>query len=516
MMQINPNQRPSPWGDGLSMPVRMPLTKDLHADVCVIGAGIAGMTTAYCLAKEKLSVVVLEQAQIGAGETGRTTAHLTHAMDDRFFNLEKLHGVANSRLIAESHTAAIDRIERIQDEEAIDCDFSRLDGYLFLMPGESAEVLTRERDAAHRAGLRAVNLLAGAPIKTFNTGPALLFPSQAQFHPLKYLLGLYRAIGLAGGRIFTGTQVKEVQGGNHAYVRTADGRKVHANSIVVATNSPIVSPIAVASRQAGYTTYAIAATVAPGSLERALYWDTGDPYHYIRLHTAGGTEMLLVGGEDHKTGQGHNTEEPWQRLERWTRARFDIRPVAFRWSGEVMEPMDDLAYIGRNPLDDANVYIATGDSGQGMTHGTIAGMLLTDLIMQRSNPWADLYAPSRMRLQALGQFARENLNAVAQYTSWIDSGDVSRPEDIPLDSGGILRRGLSKIAAYRDSAGVVHETSAVCPHLGCHVEWNNGEKTWDCPCHGSRFDRYGELLHGPASRGLSRLAPEQENKKKSA
>jgi len=220
------------------------------------------------------------------------------------------------------------------------------------------------------------------------------------------------------------------------------------------------------------------------------------------LEAVAGHEVLIVGGEDHKTGQADDTDERFVRLEEWTRERFPkAGEVEFRWSGQVMEPVDGLAFIGRNP-GDQNVYVATGDSGNGMTHGTIAGILITDLILGRDNEWATLYDPSRISLRGIPEFAKENLNAAAQFTDYVTGGDVDNVRDIARGSGAVIRRGLKKVAVYRDTQGTLHEYSAVCPHLGCMVDWNSPEGTWDCPCHGSRFDSSGKVVNGPASSAL--------------
>jgi len=216
-----------------------------------------------------------------------------------------------------------------------------------------------------------------------------------------------------------------------------------------------------------------------------------------------GQDVLIVGGEDHKTGQAPAHSDPYARLEAWARERFPmIGEVRFRWSGQVMETIDGLAFIGRNPLDEPNVFIVTGDSGMGMTHGTIAGILLTDLILGRENPWTTLYDPSRKTLRALDRFVKENLNVARQYGDWLTSGDVDSPAQIKSGAGAVVRRGLTKMAVYRDEQGACHERSAVCTHLGGIVHWNDAEKTWDCPCHGSRFDRLGGVVNGPANRDL--------------
>jgi len=400
--------------------------------------------------------------------------------------------------------------------EQIDCDYERLDGYLFLPPGDTSDLLERELAAAHRAGLTGVEGLARAPLTSFDTGPCLRFPAQGQFHPLKYLAGLAQAIQSAGGRIYTGTHVQEIEGGLPARVKTAAGPVVTANAVVVATNTPINDRVAIHTKQAPYRTYVIGASVPRGSVAKGLYWDTLDPYHYVRLQNgpqteaAGAnplvtdTEVLIVGGEDHKTGQADDQPERYARLEDWARGRFPMMgAVEFRWSGQVMETVDGLAFIGPNPGDEPGVFIVTGDSGMGMTHGTIAGMLLTDLIQGRNNSWAPLYDPSRMTLRAAGEFAKENLNVARQYGDWLMGGEVGSADEVQRNSGAVVRRGLSLIAVYRDAQGVVHECTAVCPHLGCIVAWNDAEKTWDCPCHGSRFDRLGQVLNGPANVNLA-------------
>jgi glycine/D-amino acid oxidase-like deaminating enzyme/nitrite reductase/ring-hydroxylating ferredoxin subunit len=492
------------------------LTHNIRTSVCVVGAGIAGMTTAYLLARAGRAVVVIDDGPIGGGETGRSTAHITAALDDHYTKVEKLHGVEGSRVAAESHMAAINRIESIASLEDIDCDFERLDGYLFLGGGDDRKVLEDELQAAHRAGLSDVELLDRAPVKSFDTGPALRFPRQAQFHPLKYLNGLARAIVRDGGQLYSGTHAKSIEDGEPAKITTSDGHVITADNVVVATNSPVNDWVIIHTKQSAYRTYVIAARIPRGSLTRGLYWDTPHPYHYIRLQEVDplldprrNEELLIVGGEDHKTGQTDDADERFKRLEEWTRQRFPaIGNVDFRWSGQIMEPVDYMAFIGKNPGTDQHIFIATGDSGNGITHGTVAGILLTDLILGRKNPWAKLYDPSRVTLRATTSFLRENLNVASQYTDWASGGDVDSYEQIAAGAGAVVRRGMKKIAVYRDDQGSIHELSAVCTHLYCIVAWNSAERTWDCPCHGSRFDPYGSVVNGPAITPLQELNSE--------
>ena len=478
-----------------------PLAGDITTDICIVGAGIAGLTTAYLLAKEGRQVVVVDDGPTGGGETCRTTAHLATALDDRYYNLEHLHGTDGFRLAAESHASAIDRIEHIVHENAIDCDFARVDGYLFLPPGGDLSELDRELDAAHRAGLADIARVDRAPVPSFDTGVALRFPRQGQFHIVKYIQGLAAAAQRDGVIICNGTHARGFQGGAEARVETDRGT-VRAKALVIATNSPVNDLVAIHTKQAAYRTYVVGARVPRGSVPTILLWDTLDPYHYVRIQPgsdSGTDDVLIVGGEDHKTGQADDGDQRFARLETWTRERFpQARAFEYRWSGQVMEPVDSLAFIGRNPSDHDNVYVATGDSGNGMTHGTIAGMLITDLIAGRENPWARIYDPSRVPVRALKEFARENVNVAGQYIDLVTPGEVTDSSQVAPGHGAVIRRGTTKVAVYRSLDGRLEERSAICTHLGCVVQWNSVEATWDCPCHGSRFGTDGHVVNGPA------------------
>ena len=503
------------------VPELPPLTSDIRSTVCVIGAGIAGMTTAYLLARAGRAVVVIDDGPIGGGETGRTTAHLTAALDDRYIEIEKMHGEGGSLIAAESHTAAINRVESIVALEDIDCDFERVDGYLFLGGDDKKDLLEDELRAAQRAGLSDVKLVERAPLDFFDTGSALKFPRQAQFHPLKYLNGLARAIIRDGGQIYCGTHADKIEDGEPAKITTSSGHVILADDIVVATNTPVNDWVIIHTKQAPYRSFVIGARVPKGSIPRGLYWDTPDPYHYIRLQDAdsssGGRtehEILIIGGEDHKTGQANDAAERFRCLEEWARARFPmIEEIEYRWSGQVIEPVDYMGFIGKNPGNDEHIYIATGDSGNGMTHGTVAGILLTDLILGRKNNWSSLYDPARISLRATPEFAKENLNVAKQYADYLNDEEAPNMESIAPGTGAVVTVGKKRIAAYRDEAGQLHQCSAICTHLYCIVNWNTAEKSWDCPCHGSRFDPYGKVMNGPAISPLSAVEQDQDRPK---
>jgi glycine/D-amino acid oxidase-like deaminating enzyme/nitrite reductase/ring-hydroxylating ferredoxin subunit len=501
---------------------RPPLLEDERTDVCVVGAGIAGLSAAYELARAGRQVVVIADRPVGEGNTGRTTAHLSKAIDDRFEHVIRLHGSERARLAQESHASAIRRIEEIVNTERIDCAFTRLPGYLILADGQEPERLRRELEAARRSGLEKTRLLDGVPGAPFETGPCLIFEDQAQFQPLDYILGLAAAIERLGGRIATGQCVREVEGGKPARLRIDRGPTVTAQTVIVATNAPISDRIAVHSKQEPNRTYVVAFAAGQGVFPRALLWDDGDPYHYLRtqpigpegkrrlgIQTEGETDLLILGGEDHRTG-GPAGHDRFDRLELWMRERIpDAGPVVARWSGQVYEPVDCLAFLGEDPEQGPNVFLATGDSGQGITHGALAGMLICDLAMGRENRFAALYDPGRKTVGAAGEFARGNLEVARSYGEWLAPGEVASVEEIASGSGAVLRRGLKKYAVHRASDGSLAIRSAVCTHLGCIVHWNAVERSWDCPCHGSRFATDGRVLNGPAHRPLAKVDLEE-------
>ena len=496
---MNGLQTLSPW---MAFPIaeRPALSGNVRADVCVVGAGIAGITTAYLLSQKGMSVVVVDDGPIGGGMTARTTAHLVTAIDDRWHEVEKLHGLEGARLAAQSHAGAIDAIEGIARRESIECDLERIDGYLFLPPDGDQQEIEDEFAASQRVGIEGVELVDRAPIDTFDTGRCIRFPRQGQFHPLKYLAALARAIERDRGAIHCGTHAEEVRGGRNPCVVTREGHRIDCGSVVVATNTPINDKVKIHTKQAPYLTYVIAARVPRGTIPHALLWDTLQPYHFVRVIPGQDPhgELLLVGGEDHKTGQENDGAQRFDALERWMRERYPVaREIAYRWSGQVMETHDYLAFLGRNPGEE-NVYVVTGDSGMGMTHGTIGALIITDLIHGAEVPWADLYDPARITLGATRTFAKEAANMAWQYTDWLTRGEAKDTQEIAAGSGAVVRRGAHKVAVYRDAAGERHEMSAVCTHLGCIVTWNPSESTWDCKCHGSRFDAMGQVLSGPA------------------
>ena len=501
------------WDATIKFPEFTSLENNATADVCVVGGGIAGLTTAYLLAKEGKNVILVDDGKIGYGETHRTTAHLSNVIDDRFYEIERMHGEDGLKLATESHTSAIDLIEKIINDEKIDCDFTRLPGYLFFLDAQEEEA-EKEFEAARKAGLSPQKINKNE-IPQLTNGICLKFDQQGQFHIGKYMAGLAKAATQSGVRIYTGTHINEIKKKEEKGItlKTKEGLSISCDDAVVATNSPVSDFVSMHLKQAAYISYVIGAKVPKGSVPLALYWDNESPYHYVRLQSFDGYDILIVGGEDHKTGQADDMPERYKKLEEWARERFpQMQEVIHKWSGQVMEPVDGLSYTGLDPEYKKNVYIITADSGMGMTHGTYSALLIKDLITGKYNEWAKLYDPSRITLSAAKEFISETANMALQYIDLITGGDVDALEEITPGEGAVIRSGLKKIAVYKDHEGRVFGFNALCTHLKCVVHWNKNEKTWDCPCHGSRFDALGKVINGPAISDLKRIKLEEEVK----
>lgn len=491
MTEIEKDRSKSIWED-VVLPPFSPLENNLKTDVCIVGGGISGISLAYQLGKRGKNVVLLESARIASGQTSRTTAHLTYQPEDQLKNLLKQHDKESLSTFMDAHARAIDLIEDIIFQENISCDFKRSNGYLFLGEHDSIETLTEEHKIGCEFGfdLQMVEQIPGFP----NLGPAVVYPQQAQFHPLKYIAGLLRVLKDLPVKIFENSHVKEF----HTYsqgtrVVTNEGVEVEATDLVVTTDSPVNNRFYIHTKQAAYRTYAVGLKINK-SIEIPLMWDTSDPYRYLRQNG----DILIVGGEDHRTGQAPDTD-PFPQLISWAREHFPwLGEVDYCWSGQVFEPTDEMGFIGRNPGINKNVYIVTGESGMGMTHATIASELISDLIERKDNPWEALFDPSRVNLKGTKEFLKENTNVAMQYADWITPAEVKDVHQIDPDKGALMREGLSLTCVYHSKGDEFEKKSAVCPHLGGIVHWNEIEKTWDCPCHGSRFNTQGKVIEGPA------------------
>ena len=498
---MNTNKdRTDPVWEGIETQDYPSLNRDIKTDICIVGGGITGLSIAYQLAKRGRKVTLVEAFKIGSGQTSRTTAHLTCQLEETFTNLLKTHDQDTVSVFLEAHRRAIDVIEEIVTNENISCDFKRVDGYLFQGEDGDSDSLINEQEAGRKCGIN-LDYLEVTPLLS-NSQPSLRFPRQAQFNPLKYIKGLLRVLGELDVEIYEGTHIKDFRQDNRKdwVLLTDRNDRIETNYLIVATNTPVNNRFYIHTKQSAYRTYAMSFKITNPVKDECLLWDTEDPYHYVRFVE----DTLVVGGEDHKTGQ-QPLHDPFTSLENWARKKFPfIKEVTSRWSGQVFEPMDQIGFIGKNPGLENNCFISTGESGIGMTSSAIASLIISDLITKGDHPWAKVFDPSRPMTHAISEFIHENANIAFQYKDWILEGKGTAVQDIPVDSGAVMSEGLlTKSCVYHEDGNHFEKKSAICTHLGGIVHWNDIEKTWDCPCHGSRFNTKGTVIEGPAVSDLS-------------
>ncbi|RKH63526.1 FAD-dependent oxidoreductase [Corallococcus aberystwythensis] len=475
------------------------LPGDLDVDVAIIGGGIAGLTTAWLLKRAGKRVAVLEMHRVLSGQTGQTTAHLTELLDTPYTTLLKDFGEKGAHLAASSSRAAIEQIASLVETLSIDCGFTRVPGYRYAETESELRELLHEVSAARQAGLLA-SFTKEVPLP-FPVKGALRVEDQALFHPREYLLALVDRIPGDGCHLFENTKVVDIHDGTPCRVVTERGT-VTARAVVEATTTPL-NRVAMHTKLYPYRTYAVAAPLE-GPLEPGQYYDSRDPYHYIRTQQVDRVAYVIVGGEDHKVGGEEDTASCFAALEAYTRERLPVKRITHRWSGQVIEPADGLPYIGRN-VGSRHVYVATGFSGTGMTFGTLAGMVVSDLILGNQTPYAALYDAGRVKPKAGAKdFIQENAEVAFRFVAdRLSKPDGHHLADVKPGEAKILEVDGRKVAVYREEDGTAHAVSPVCTHLGCHVHWNNAERTWDCPCHGGRFSPTGRVLNGPAVKDLS-------------
>lgn len=495
------------WSDIASFPQYEPLNQNATADVVVVGGGITGLTTAHLLAGAGRRVIVLERRRCARVDTGHTSAHLTMVTDTRLSELITRFGRDHAQAVWDAGLAGIALIDQNIREHAIDAHFAWVNGYLHapLTDADKAQAqaqLSAEAAQARDLGFDATSM-ASVPLMA---RPGIQFDGQARIHPRRYLAGLVREIVKLGGRIYEDTPVNEFIEKPRAV--KANGHTISCDDVVIATHNPLVGFGSVAgatlfqTKLALYTSYVVAGRVPRGTVPDALWWDTADPYTYVRVDPQADHDVVIFGGEDHKTGQTPDTEACFQRLENRLRALLPNAVVTHRWSGQVIETPDGLPYIGQSA---EHQYSATGFAGNGLTFGTLAGIMISDAILERRNPWAALFDPGR---KALASGAWEYLKENVDYPYYMIRGRFAGAEarslrEITRGDGKVLEWNGAKVAAYRDEAGKVMLRSAICTHMGCVVGWNRAERTWDCPCHGSRFSTDGQVISGPAESPLA-------------
>jgi glycine/D-amino acid oxidase-like deaminating enzyme/nitrite reductase/ring-hydroxylating ferredoxin subunit len=484
------------------------LTEDVAADVVVVGGGITGLTAAYLLAKAGKHVVVLERDRCASTDTGHTSAHLTMVTDARLTELVKQFGRNHAQAVWDGGLAAIAQIDEIVREHTIDSAFDWVDGYLHApLNGDPRPEVDRLKEDALLAGELGFDaeFIDNAPLVR---GPGVRFANQARIHPRKYLAGVAKAIVALGGEIFEHSEAEEFCEDPRAV--KVNGHTVGCDDIVIATHNPLVGLKGLVgatlfqTKLALYTSYVMAGRVASGTVPDALWWDTGDPYYYVRVEPHREYDLVIFGGEDHKTGQQHDTNVCYRRLEERLRAIVKDVEVTNRWSGQVIETPDGLPYIGQSA---EHQYSATGYSGNGLTFGTLAGLMIADAVLGRANPWAELLDPSRKALtRGAWDYVRENVDyPYYMIRDRFAGADAQSLRAVKQGQGKIVERNGAKVAAYRDASGELTLRSAICTHMGCTVGWNAAESTWDCPCHGSRFKPTGEVLSGPAESPLAKV-----------
>lgn len=494
------------WATHRPPPFR-PLDRDLAVDVAVVGGGITGLTTAYLLARAGRRVAVLERRRLGGGDTGHTTAHLTAVTDLRPAELAKQVGSRDAAALWYAGAAAVDEIERIASGENIDCRFRRVPGHLHLPIGLDARRVDDERGRLEQdaAVLRrwdgTATLLERVPVMET---PGFRVEGQALFHPGAYLKGLTQALVALGVSIHEESAPTFTDEAEHLECL---GYTVRAPWVVIATHSPIAGRQNTAAAELlqtrifRYTSYALHAVVRGPGLPDGLYWDTSEPYRYVRIEPAPNGSRIITGGEDHRTGQGEDTRLPHAALEHWTRRLFPDADITHRWSGQVMETPDLLPLIGEaGPRQ----WMATGFAGNGMTFGTLAAMMLRDALDGNPHPLTELLSPSRsVARREPWEYVRGNASFPYYMLERITGHhDADHVDQIAMGTGAVVQSDGQAVAAYRDENGALHRCSAVCTHMGCLVHWNDAARTWDCPCHGSRYAPTGEVISGPAVRPL--------------
>jgi glycine/D-amino acid oxidase-like deaminating enzyme/nitrite reductase/ring-hydroxylating ferredoxin subunit len=478
------------------------LDRDLGVDVAIVGGGITGLTTALLLKREGLRVAVLERRTVGSGATGLTTAKVSALQEVKYSQIRGVHGERGAAAYAEASLAAVDRMEALVHEERIDRGWERTAASTYAADGDQVEPVEREAAAARAAGLP-VMTTTETPLP-FAVPRAVRLDDQAQFHPLRYVRALARAVAGDGSHVCEGAGVAEVHEGSPCRVRTLAGRRVTARDVVIATNYPVLDRGLFFTRMEAARSYCVAGRVR-GSLPDGMLITAGSPTRSVRGYHDGDDRWLIVGGEGHITGSDEARPERFAALERFAREHFDVVDLAWRWSTQDGMPADRLPYIGRYTPMSSHLYVASGFQKWGMTGANIAAELLRDRIVGRDNRFAGAFDPSRVSVRSAPQLAKTGLWVASHLVGdRLTPAQAGSADDVPVGEARVVRSSLGKTGVYRDQSGAVHAVSLRCTHLGCLVHFNAAERSWDCPCHGSRFDVDGEVLAGPATQPLGR------------
>jgi glycine/D-amino acid oxidase-like deaminating enzyme/nitrite reductase/ring-hydroxylating ferredoxin subunit len=489
------------WIDSTPETEFPPLTQDVVVDVAIVGGGIAGLTAAMLLKRAGKTVAVLESRKIVTGASGHTTAKVTSLHQLIYADLLHHLGVEKARVYAESNQAALEQVAKFVEQEQIDCDFSRRSAYTFTEAESGLKKIEAEVDAALKLGLPASFVQETS--LPFAIAGAIRFDHQAQFHPRKYLLHLAQCIQGDGSAVFEETRVLKVDEDATACHVITDSHTVMAQDVVITTHLPILDSGLFFAKTYPKRSYIVGARIDPDRAPEGMFIGSGQGYFSIRTTPDRDGLMLLIGGGGHKVGEVTHNEAQYQKIEDFARSRFGLDTFDYRWSTQDMVSFDQLPYIGKLTPFSHRVSVATGFSLWGMTNGTLSGMLLSDAILGIDNPWANLYDATRatpfMTPDGVKQTVSVGMHWVSDRLKGLSASSLS---EVGIGKGQLLTLEKEKLAVYRDQQGAVHAVSAVCPHLGCIVAWNSAEKSWDCPCHGSRFDCDGKVLDGPSVKDL--------------
>lgn len=477
------------------------LIGNISVDVAIVGAGIAGLTAALLLKRSGLSVAVIESKRVATGVSGHTTAKLTSLHQLVYAELIKKFGVQKARLYGESNEAAIAQVAALVEEEQIDCDFSRQNNYTYAVTTDQLSKIEAEVEAACQLGLPA-SFVEEISLPFLVAG-AVKFENQAQFHVRKYLLHLARSVPSSNSYLFENTKVETVKQNNLCEVITDKGI-LKANKVLITTHLPILDQGLYFAKTYPKRSYIIGARIDSSQAPQGMFIGTGKDYNSIRTTPDQDGLLLLIGGGGHKVGTVSNTEERYLKLEQFARTNFGVETFDYRWSTQDMVSFDKLPFIGKLTPFEENIYVATGFSLWGMSNGTLSGMLLRDLVLGKHNSWAEIYESTRATPFLTPESIKANVNVGTHWVGDRLKGLTSSVTDLKKNEGKIVTERGAKVAAYRDETGNLYTVSPICSHLGCIVSWNNAEKSWDCPCHGARFNYEGEVVHGPAISNLEK------------
>ncbi|RCH55203.1 oxidoreductase [Mucilaginibacter hurinus] len=491
------------WQDGVKLYRAEALFIDNVYDVLVIGGGITGITTALLLQQQGKNVVLAEAKTIGFGTTGGTSAHLNTFFDATYPEIDSDFGADASKLLAQGGIEAMAFIEEMVKKYAIDCDHEYKDAYLFSQNEDESKQLDDILTSSNNAGIKVTQVDTNGVNVPFEK--SILFKNQGQFHPLKYISKLAEEFVNAGGVILENTFINDIKSDDEIHIATSGDLSIKAFNMVYATHMPPGITL-FNFNCAPYRSYVISVTLADDNYPDCLAYDMKEPYHYFRTHTVDGKKHLIVGGEDHKTGHD-DPEKAFEELETYVRQHYKVTSVNHKWSSQYYVPADLLPFIGRLPMAANNVFAATGYNGNGMMFGTLAGKILADLIAGKQNPYAKLFSPSRIKpIAGFSEFVKENADVAYRFvTDRFSAEEIDSLKTLEKDSGAIVKYNDQKLAVYKDAEGGIHALSPVCTHAGCVVNFNASEKTWDCPCHGGRFDIDGNVLTGPPMKELKKV-----------